>query len=288
MTAPVPVLEIGGTHVTAALIDPSRWQVVEGTESRLHLDGRGTAHDLIAQFAGAAATLAVDGTRCWGVAVPDPFDYQRGIALFEGVGKFESLYGVDIRAALFSDARAVAFVNDADAFALGEWVNGAGSGFGRCAAITLGTGVGSGWVVDGKIVDPGFPPGGRIHRLGLDGVPLEDVMSRRAIRRAYAGLTADAEADVREIAERARDGEQAARDVLRRALDCLGRVAGPCLARFAPDVLVVGGSMAASWDLFGPWFHAGLAGTGADAPPIRLARDAQAPLLGAAACAVGD
>ena len=36
--------------------------------------------------------------------MPDPFDYQRGIALFDGVGKFESLHGVDVGAQLLDPA----------------------------------------------------------------------------------------------------------------------------------------------------------------------------------------
>lgn len=292
MTLPVPVLEIGGTHVTAALVDPVAWTVVAGSVTRRHLDAGAPADALLADLVAAAASLAAPEDVTWGVAVPDPFDYDRGIALFEGVGKFDSLNGVDVRAALLAGIPArpagIAFLNDADAYALGEWTHGAGSGSTRCAVVTLGTGVGSGWIADGRIVDPGLPPGGRIHRLTVDGVPLEDVMSRRAVRRRYAGVTGDRVADVRDIADRARAGEPAARETLARALGALGRVVGPCVTRFHADVLVVGGSMSASWDLFAPWFTAGLADAAAGLPPVRVAAHPQdAPLLGAAAHTLG-
>src|SRR5205085_11995043 len=32
---------------------------------------------------------------------------------------------------------------------------------------------GSAWVVDGAVVDPGVPPGGRLHRMTIGGLPLE-------------------------------------------------------------------------------------------------------------------
>jgi glucokinase len=207
------------------------------------------------------------------------------MALFEGVGKFGALHGVDVGDALRRQISprpaSVRFLNDADAFVLGEWSHGAARGVARCAGLTLGTGIGSGWLVDGAVVDPGDPPGGRIHRLSVSGHPLEDTVSRRGIRRAYAAAGGSATADVREIADLARGGDGRARRVLDDAFVTLGRVVGSCLSGFRADVLVIGGSMAASWDLLAPAFRAGAEGTGL--PEIRLAADsAHAPLVGAA------
>jgi glucokinase len=280
----VPVLEIGGTHVSAALVDPSTWQV--GATTRYSLDADAPAHVLFDRFARAGRSVSAPAGAMWGVAMPDPFDYQRGIGQFEGVGKFTALRGVDVGDALRTRLRArVAFLNDADAFVLGEWAAGAAKGASRCVGITLGTGVGSGWLVGGVITDPGYPPGGRIHRLSVGGQPLEDTVSRRAIRRAFAAAGGDRDADVREIAELARAGDRTARHVLDHAFVTLGRLLGSCLSGFRADVLVIGGSMAASWDLFEPAFRAGAEGSGL--PQIRLALDSDAaPLIGAAVHAV--
>ena len=217
--------------------------------------------------------------------MPGPFDYVHGIALFEDVGKFDHLRGVDLHAALCDGIEprpaSVRFVNDAEAFLLGEWLHGAATGYARCAAITLGTGVGSSFLADGEIVSSGadVPPDGRAHHLRIDGRRLEDVVSRRAIRAAYGDATRDTAADVHEIAERARDGERAARDVIDAKMRALGLALAPYLARFGAQVVVVGGSMSASWDLFGPAFVAELR-----APiPVVVAQDPEhAPLLGAA------
>lgn len=279
----IPVLEIGGTHVTGALVDPAGWTV--GSARRFVLDADGSADELIGAFVTAARTVDVPDGQRWGVAMPDPFDYANGIALFDAaVAKFGSLHGVDVRARLRAElAGEFVFLNDADAFVLGEWTAGAAVGASRCAGITLGTGVGSGWLLDGRPVDPGVPPGGRIHRMGVDGRPLEDVVSRRAIRRAFVAAGGDPEADVREIASAAREGEDRARDVIDHAFEALGRVVGECVAGFGADVLVIGGSMAASWDLFAAPFTAGAAGR---LPDVRLAADSDAsPVVGAAAFA---
>jgi glucokinase len=217
--------------------------------------------------------------------MPDPFDYPRGIGRFHGVGKLEALDGVDVRAELCSrltgEPREIVFCNDADAFTVGEWVSGAARGATRVLGLTLGTGVGSGWIDDGRVVDPGMPPGGRAHRLQVEGGGgLEDVMSRRALRRAYRAASGDAAADVREIAERARDGDAVAIAVLSRGLRALGRaLAGP-ITDFGTELVVVGGSMAQSWDLFARWFAEG---AGNAAPPVVVASHPDdAPLIGAA------
>ncbi|WP_375479221.1 ROK family protein [uncultured Jatrophihabitans sp.] len=281
----MPVLEVGGTHVSAALVDPDGWTVSGAV--RRPLDANADADELVGAFVAAARAVAAPPGMPWGVAMPDPFDYRRGVALFDAaVAKFGALHGVDVGAALRADLDAdVFFLNDADAFTLGEWTAGVGRGAQRLAGITLGTGVGSGWVVDGQVVDPGFPPGGRIHQVGISdellGIwdePLEDLFSRRAIRASFAAAGGDPAADVREVAALARAGDGRATRTLTRALRFLGMAVGRAVAEFRADVLVIGGSMAASWDLFEPWFRTGAEPPGRNArplPEIRVSVDAE-------------
>jgi glucokinase len=278
---PVPVLEVGGTHVSAAVIDPERWQVT-GRVSRRAVDSSGTAEQILTAWADSAAELRPPDRAVWAAAMPDPFDYERGVGDFHGVAKYEALSGIDVRAALLErlpgDPRQVVFCNDADAFTLGEAVAGAGRDAYRCVGITLGTGVGSGWVAGRRIAAPRHPPRGRIHRVQLDGAGLEETVSRRAIRRAYLDATGDETADVREIADRARGGDPTAIGVLEPRLRALGTVITPLAREFGADVVVVGGSMTGSWDLIGPWLLAEW-----DGPPVILAESSDtAGLVGAA------
>ena len=280
----VSVLEIGGTHVTAADVAIDSRGV--GQMFREPLDSDGSAEEIVSTLARCAARLPARPGARWSVAVPGPFDYEGGIGQFEGVGKFEALRGFDLRAALTSllpSPAGLSFHNDAHAFALGEWWAGAARGHRSAVGITLGTGVGSGFVLDGQVrrSGPGVPPDGRLDLVRHAGLPLEETVSRRAIRRAYAdAVGAPPELDVREIADRARQGDRAAAEVFTRTFHVLGAVLGPLLADFGATVVVVGGSIAASWDLVAPPLGAGL---GAGPVVLTQAHDlTQASLLGAA------
>lgn len=282
----VSVLEIGGTHVTAANVAVDSRSVRPGQMVREPLDSDGSAEEIVSTLARCVSRLPARPGGRWSVALPGPFDYEGGIGQFEGVGKFEALRGFDLGAALTSvlpSPAGLSFHNDAHAFALGEWWAGAARGHRSAVGITLGTGVGSGFLRDGQVrrSGPGVPPDGRLDLLRHAGRPLEETVSRRAIRRAYADATGTPpELDVREIAERARRGDRVAAEVFTRTFHVLGTVLGPPLAEFGATVLVVGGSIAASWDLVAPPLRAGLA---AGSVVLSQARDlAQASLLGAA------
>jgi glucokinase len=290
MSALVRVLEVGGTHVTAATVDTGRYRVRERT--RCDLDSAGSAAGILMSLHQAAMTLADTGPADWAVAVPDPFDYSRGIGLFRDVGKFDALYGVDVGRALAEAItprpRSITFAHDTEAFLLGEWLDGAARGARRCAAVTLGTGVGSAFLEGARTVrtGPGLPPGGRIHRLSIDGAPLENTVSRRAIRASYAArATAPSDPlDVHEIADRARQGDAVAADVLDHAFGRLGDALAAVLCEFAPDVLVVGGSISGSWDLLIAPLRAGLEDGGVRGTDIRPAEhEADSAVIGAAA-----
>jgi glucokinase len=153
--------------------------------------------------------------------------------------------------------------------------------------LTLGTGVGSAFLVRGTLVDdgPDVPPEGAAHRLTIDGRPLEDSVSTRAIVGRYAGLASGGLADVCEIAARARRGDEHAHAVLHDAFCGLGRALAPWFARFQPTVVVVGGAMAGSWDLIAAPLLEGLELAPAGRVTPALLRE-DAALLGAAAHAV--
>jgi glucokinase len=295
-----PAMEIGGSHVAAAMVDLAAGALVPGSSRRKDLDASGSAGEILGQVLACGAGLAAGSGERWGVALPGPFDYERGIARYAGVGKFEALYGTDVGKALTDGLPgppgSVAFLNDAEAFAWGEWLFGAAAGYERCVFLTLGTGIGSAFLADGTVQrsGPGVPPNGEVHFLLIEGRPLEEVVSTRAIDQEYARRTGVAAQGAAEVARLARAGDAAAATVLNSAFGSLGAALRPYLAVFAPQVLVVGGAMTGSWDLIGPPFEAGLYGHGARAAEalgdltITLAAHlADAALLGAAAYAQG-
>lgn len=255
----LPALDVGGTHVTGCWVDTGTWRVVRGSARTRPVDAAGTADGVLSAIAACGASLgALTGTTL-GVAVPGPFDYDRGVADYHGVGKFDALRGVDVRCELLArlpePPAAVHFVNDAAAFALGEWVSGAARGHDRSVTLTLGTGIGSGFLAAGRVVvdGPDVPPEGRVDLLRIDGAPLEETASRRALLSAYlrriSPRTEAASFDVAALADRARAGDAVAADVFRTAFRALGVAIEPWLRRFGADLVVVGGSVAGSWDL---------------------------------------
>lgn len=259
----IGVIEIGGTHVSAAAVDITLATVLHESWVRRALSADGTATEIIDTIAGAARDAVDDPVPVWGIAIPGPFDYDRGIGDFRGVAKFSSLCGVDVRTRLADglgvDADCLRFLNDADAFGIGEWFRGAGRGHDRLIALTLGTGVGSAFLDGGSsVVDgPTVPPNGSIHLVTHQGRPLEDTVSRRAIRAAYCdrtGVAAHEAPDVKAIAALARGGDAVARQVLEGSARALSSTVAPYCRSFAATAIVVGGAISGAWDLMAPSF----------------------------------
>jgi predicted NBD/HSP70 family sugar kinase len=293
MTAePVPVLEIGGSHVTAALVDLPAAAVIPGTLRRDPLNASGPASAILESITTCARGLPTPRGAAWGVAIPGPFDYRQGVALFTGVGKFDSLYGMNLKAALATRLPGppgpLRFLNDAHAFLRGEWLFGAAAGHDRCAGITLGTGIGSAFLLHGRPQHdgPAVPPQGRVDLLRIHGQPLEEVVSSRAITSAYRRRGTATTTGVAEIATRATHGDPIAADVLHTAFQRLGAALAPWLASFQATAVVAGGAMTGSWNLIKPALQAGLNRHGQVPASLTISLAAHpdhAPLLGAAA-----
>ncbi|MGA6158375.1 ROK family protein [Stenotrophomonas sp. NPDC087984] len=265
----VPVLEVGGSHVTGAAVDLDRARIADGTRRRLPLAPDVGPEDFLAalaETAGGVLSATAPGARAvrdtWGIAVPGPFDYARGIARYHGVGKFASLDGLAVGELLTPRLNprpaGLRFLNDASAFALGAR-HTVHTGSGRLVAITLGTGIGSAFLDRGRIVedDPRVPPEGRVDLLTVDGRPLEDTVSPRAMTARYTDRTGRPVDGLRELTALA-VADTTARDIITSALRTLGDTLAPWLTAFEADTVVFGGSITAAWPLIGPPLHAGL------------------------------
>lgn len=290
-----PVLEVGGSHVTAALVDVQAGAVVPDSSRTAALGPGGTVAEILGALIGCGSSLGVETRERWAVALPGPFDYERGIGMFEGVAKFDALRGVDVGAALVEGLpgppTSIAFVNDAEAFMWGERLFGRAAGYDRSVGITLGTGVGSAFFANGVALrsGQGVPPEGYVHLLEIDGRPLEDTVSTRALVREYHRRSQSplggAGEGVAVIAERARAGDEVAAGVFSVAFGRLGAALQPWLQAFGAQVLVVGGAMTGSWDLIGPPLRDGLHASGQllDLVVTVAAHPRDAGLLGAGA-----
>lgn len=245
--------DVGGSHIGAGVFSP-RSMVLELPDSIL-VSNAATPNEIFGAFRKLAHSLLNDlSCALVGVAVslPSPFDYAKGISYMEH--KYRQLYGVNVRLELAEclgcDPEIIHLLNDAAAFLIGELTQGLAARAKRAVGITLGTGVGSAFAVDGAIVTKGvgIPPQGEIWNLPYGNATVEDAASTRAIQRLYEQRTG-LRADVREIARQS--SQQAnAREAFAAFGTELGRVLRLTCAPFVPDRIVLGGGISRAASLF--------------------------------------
>jgi glucokinase len=282
-------LDVGGSSVKSGVVLASG-ELIAGP-FRKDLDSTGPAGPVVAALASslegllpAASAFEVVGV---GVSMPGPCDYEQGVPLMRGLGKFESLYGLDLAAEVTKAAPALAglrwrWLNDAQAFGLGELRFGAGRGADRVLFLTLGTGCGSAFAVGGRLVTSGewVPEGGFVYALTHGEHKVDELLSARGVLRQWRAVAGD-EASVRTAADvgaLAEAGDPRALEAFARFGRVMAEALGPVFRAFQPDLVVLGGRVSRSLRFFGP------AAMDAGAPPLRPAEAPdEAALRGAAA-----
>ncbi len=252
-------LDIGGGHVTSALVDTALKSIVPGTRQRVGTDPNACAKSLIAVWSRVGCDSLEGGVDFdldhVGIAMPGPFDYELGVSKM--VHKFASLNGCDV-GQLLSEAWKdtldcpIRFANDADLFALGEYWAGAGMGANRMIGITLGTGLGSGFVENGRILteDPRIPGLGEIWNVPHGRGKAEDYANGEFLSALFEDMTGESK-EGGEIASLALQGDPNARGCFSALGENLVEILQPWVKSFSPDVIVFGGNVSKSFDLFG-------------------------------------
>lgn len=278
-------LDVGGSHVTAALVQLPERRIERLARRAVHHD----APQLTLLRTWAEAALEALGhpdvaLAHVGVAVPSPFDAQAGISRMEH--KFPALREVPLRPALAQLLKGtplahvpILFGNDADLFALGEWWAGAGQGCARLIGLTLGTGLGSGFIRDGQIMTAGrgVPPDGELWNRPYRGEIAETFACGAALTRAWEALRGH-RLSARELAAKAEAGDTAAQAVFRAFGHDLAEILHPWISSFQTERVVLGGNVSRAFPLFGPALQADL-----PACDVRISGHfEQAGLLGAA------
>ncbi|HJW17429.1 MAG TPA: ROK family protein [Flavisolibacter sp.] len=143
-------VDIGGSHITAALVDLESRTVIPGSRKRKLVDSKAGLEEIIGEWCEVTRevfkhTVAED----WkvGIAMPGPFDYDKGICLIKDQDKFQSLYNQNLCNLLGHhlgiEPHVIKFMNDAACFLQGEVFGGAARGYNSVIGLTLGTGLGS-------------------------------------------------------------------------------------------------------------------------------------------------
>lgn len=257
--------DVGGTRAAAALARDATLRFDRRLSAALDNSGQAgqilDALENLGRLALDEKGLAQEALSGVSLGMPGPFDYDLGISWMQH--KFAGLFGIDLRTELalrFQVApAAVTFVNDAGAYLLGEIHRGAASSVPRAIGITLGTGLGSAFAVNGEIVTSGegLPNGGSLWDFPWEGGIVEDHISARAIQNLHRTRTGES-LEVHEIALRARSGGPAV-ETMQQFGRTVGRVLAQTCSAFCPQVVVFGGAISRSADLFLPAARAEMA-----------------------------
>jgi glucokinase len=246
-------IDVGATYVKWVVLDLSdgpRIAADGSFETRADL-GPTAALERLGELGREVAVANAPVDRA-GIGMPGPLDLERGRTVFLGnmpgwedvpiVEPLERLLGLP-----------VGLINDARAFTLAELEAGAGRGCRTLVGFAIGTGIGGGVVIDGRLL---LGLNGTIGELGHqavvpDGSPcgcgshgcLETVAAAPAIARAAGMATAE------EVVTAARAGDPGAIAVLERAGTYLGIGIANVVLTIGPERVVVGGGVGEAGDL---------------------------------------
>jgi glucokinase len=308
---PILALDFGGTKhsvgLSAAGLGPGMVKRVPAPTPA------NAAADCAVVFRVAHQVLGLEQPAAIGVSFGGPVDYTTGtVRLSHHVPGWENM---PLQAMLEDEFHAPARVdNDANVAALGEYRFGAGQGCASMMYITISTGVGGGWILNGDIwrgqdgmageighmvVDPAGPvclcgKRGCVERLAsgpyLAGHARQLLAADPAAGAVLRGLVANdlAAVDARRVAQAAAEGDPLAQGVLAEAAHALGVGIGNAANLINPGRFVLGGGVTKSGEAWWQTVRAAARATALpevlfDIVPAGLGDDA--PLWGAVALA---
>ncbi|WP_339315964.1 ROK family protein [Paenibacillus sp. FSL R10-2734] len=203
-----------------------------------------------------------------GLAFPGPFEYESGISRIQGLNKYDSIYGLNLKALLRDEltrraelnsswpwlselaAAPIRLSNDAVLFSLGVSRLFPED---KMVCLTLGTGLGSTFIEKQKVVlgRSGIPATGMLYEEMFNEERVDDVLGSRGILSLADSLHARSSDDsVQNLAFAAQSGDPSAIQVWKIYGQRLGLILRPYISAFRPDKLVLGGQIAKSRELF--------------------------------------
>jgi glucokinase len=307
--------DLGGTHLRVATVDREgqiscrKMQTTPKAEKpheivRALIDAVHECEQKTAEQGGVISAVSV--------VVPGTVNVAEGVVV--KAPNVPCLDGFRLAAALESELdERVILENDANAAALGEMWRGAARGYRTIICVTLGTGVGGGIILDGKLWRGADGSAAEIGHIGVD--PFAGVAcmcGSRGCLEQYASATAivrmTREARPRypnsllhntedltsaKVFEAGREGDELAIEVFRRMGVYLGIGLASLVNILNPEIVVIGGGLSNGWDLFEKHMHQQVLERAFPIPArrvkiVRAQCGDDAGLLGAARLAFGD
>lgn len=183
-------IDLGGTNIAAGVVN-EKYEIVGRGKMKTNAN---RAAELIVDDMAEAARMAVKDAglelkdiASVGVGSPGSVNPHTGvIATSNNLGFSNLPMGAMLKERLGFDCY---LENDASAAAYGEFIAGAGKGTENFVAITLGTGVGGGIIIDGKLFSGANLAGGELGHtvIVMDGAPC--TCGRKGCWEAYASAT---------------------------------------------------------------------------------------------------
>ncbi|MBL8148969.1 MAG: ROK family protein [Blastocatellia bacterium] len=254
---PVVTVDLGGTNLRIALVVGD-----EVVNRHIFPTPRGAEAivGLIAQE--ALAISSASSSDIEGIAIAAPGAASRKLGGLSKAPNLPELNGYPMAAQVTKLTSLPCIVeNDANAYAAGEVVYGAAKGMQTVVVITLGTGVGGGIVLEGKLwrgVDGSaaevghicIEENGRLCGCGAKGCveAYSSATSMAKLAREY-GVEASS---AREAYDLAKQGNEAALKAFHRAGTALGIVVAGLVNTLNPQAVVIGGGGSSSFDLLEP------------------------------------
>jgi glucokinase len=245
-------VDIGGSHITTAIIDLVNRCVVNGSESRAPVNAQAAADEILNVWFDTiecSVQKAPVPIQRIGIAMPGPFDYTGGVSLIKNMHKYDALYGLNIKNILAKRLHVapsdIQIRNDAEAFLAGEVMGGAARGYDHIVGITLGTGLGS--AKSHFAVTEDVNLGSSLFKEGI----AEDYISTRWFVKRYKELTGQRILGVKETLERG-EGDAIVAQLVHEFSENLALFLQDFIRTEKAEIVVIGGNIANAFDLFYP------------------------------------
>lgn len=231
-------VDLGGTHVRAGRVRDGK---IESRVSR-PISGAASASVVLDEVFSAIDAVLDGGISGIGFCVPSMVDVERGVVY--SVANIPSWHEVPLKEELERRYGVRSFINnDANAFAIGELYFGKGRGYRNVVGIVIGTGLGAGVVVNGRLYSGANCGAGEIGNIAYRGSTLESWCSGTFLRRA-SGMAGEA------VYDRARAGDRVAQELLASVGTALGEAILIVLYAYDPEIVILGGSVSRAYPLF--------------------------------------
>ena len=248
-------LDIGGTHITAAVIDIVAMKVLDSSLHKEFFDSNLPAVEVMDIWESAIriswANSGIKELEGIAISIPGPFDYANGICWIKDQTKYENFHGLNIRNLIqerlnLSDDFPILFENDAVCFGKGEVFKNAENLSKKIMAVTLGTGLGACFIDKGKAIDDAneVPPDGEIYNIPYKQGIAEDYVSFRGLLSHYFDISGITINNGLELFNLATANDAMAIKVFNDFGQDLAAIVIPWLKKFNAEGFIIGGNIA--------------------------------------------